>query len=327
MRCLVTGGAGFIGTALTNRLVQEGHHVRVLDDLSAGDPGDLAPEAVFTRGDVRDRPKLWTLLQKVDCVFHLAARVSVPESVLYPREYNDVNVGGTVSLAEAIRDAGVKRIVLASSATVYGPQPTQPVSESAWPHPQAPYAVSKLAAEHYIFALGALNGIETVALRIFNAYGPGQRIPPVHAPVVPHFAKGVLSGASVVVHGDGNQTRDFVYIADVVDALMAAATAANINQRIVNIGSGAETSINTLIAVLGQVTQRQPEIIHNPQESGGITRLVADLSTARQLLGYKPQVSLREGLEHLLVEDDRFVKPLIGQTSWNGRGTPRVSAK
>ena len=129
MRCLVTGGAGFIGTALTNRLVKDGHHVRVLDDLSAGDPAVLHPEAVFTRGDVRDRPKLWTLLQKVDCVFHLAARVSVQESVLYPREYNDVNVGGTVSLAEAIRDAGVKRVVLASSATVYGPQPNQPVSE------------------------------------------------------------------------------------------------------------------------------------------------------------------------------------------------------
>ena len=327
MRCLVTGGAGFIGTALTNRLVQDGHHVRVLDDLSAGDPSGLHPDAVFTRGDVRDRPKLWTLLQKVDCVFHLAARVSVQESVLYPREYNDVNVGGTVSLAEATRDAGVKRIVLASSATVYGPQPTQPVSESAWPHPQVPYAVSKLAAEHYVFALGALDKIETVALRIFNAYGPGQRIPPVHAPVVPHFAKDVLSGASVVVHGDGKQTRDFVYIDDVVDALMAVATASNVNQRTINVGSGEETSINTLIAVLGQVTQRQPEVIHNPQESGGIARLAADLATARQLLGYRPKVSLREGLERLLVEDDRFARPTGAQAPRNGRGTARVSTR
>ncbi len=327
MRCLVTGGAGFIGTALTNRLVQEGHHVRVLDDLSAGDPGRLHPDAVFTRGDVRDRPKLWTLLQKVDCVFHLAARVSVQESILYPREYNDVNVGGTVSLAEATRDAGVKRIVLASSATVYGPQPTQPVSESAWPHPQVPYAVSKLAAEHYIFALGALNGIETVALRIFNAYGPGQRIPPAHAPVVPHFAKGVLTGASVVVHGDGRQTRDFVYIDDVVDALVAAATAPNVNQKTINIGSGDETSINTLIAVLGQVMQRQPEVIYNPQDAGGIARLAADLTEARRLFGYRPQISLKEGLERLLAEDSRFTKPIMGQASWNGRGPARIAAK
>jgi UDP-glucose 4-epimerase len=306
MRCLVTGGAGFIGTALTNQLVQQGHQVRVLDDLSAGDPSGLHPSALFTRGDVRDRPKLWTLLQKVDCVFHLAARVSVQESVLYPREYNDVNVGGTVSLAEAIRDAGVKRVVFASSATVYGPRAGQPVSESSWPDPRVPYAVSKLAAELYLFALGELNGIETVALRIFNAYGPGQRLPPAHAPVVPLFAKSVLTGASLVVHGDGNQTRDFVHIDDVVEALVAAATASGIDRTIINVGSGKETSINDLISVLGQVTQRQPEVIHNPQESGGILRLVANLSRARQLLGYRPQVSLREGLQRLLIEDKRF---------------------
>ena len=143
MRCLITGGAGFIGTALANRLVATGHHVRVLDDLSAGESSLLNPDALFIRGDVRDRPKLWTLLQQVDCVFHLAARVSVSESVLYPRDYNDVNVGGTVSLVEAIRDVGVKRVVFASSATVYGPQQFQPVSEDARPHPLVPYAVQQ----------------------------------------------------------------------------------------------------------------------------------------------------------------------------------------
>lgn len=306
MRCLITGGAGFIGVALANKLVREGCHVRVLDDLSAGDPSGLHPDVLFTRGDVRDRPKLWTLLQKVDCVFHLAARVSVQESVLYPREYNDVNVGGTVSLAEATRDAGVKRLVLASSATVYGPQPYQPVPETAWPHPLVPYAVSKLAAEHYIFALGALNSIETVALRIFNAYGPGQRVPPAHAPVVPLFVKSVLTGASLVVHGDGSQTRDFVYIDDVVNALSAAAHASGINQQVINVGSGEETSINALIRTLGQVTQQQPDIIYNPQQSGGIERQVADLTRARKLLGYQPQVTLREGLTRLLTEDARF---------------------
>ena len=327
MRCLVTGGAGFIGTALANRLVQEGHHVRVLDDLSVGDPGGLHPDALFTRGDVRDRPKLWTLLQKIDCVFHLAARVSVQESELYPREYNDVNVGGTVSLAEATRDAGVKRIVLASSATVYGPQPNQPVPESAWPHPQVPYAVSKLAAEHYIFALGELNHIETVALRIFNAYGPGQRIPPVHAPVIPHFAKNVLSGASVVVHGDGSQTRDFVYIEDVVDALIAASTAPDINRQVINVGSGQETSLSGLITVLGQVIQRQPEVIYNPQQRGGIARLVADLSTARRLLGYRPRVSLTEGLERLLAEDPRFTRRAASQTGEHARTGARAAVQ
>jgi len=306
MRCLVTGGAGFIGVALTNRLILDGHHVRVLDDLSAGDSARLHPDALFTRGDVRDRPKLWTLLQGVDCVFHLAARVAVPESVLYPREYNDVNVGGTVSLTEAIRDAGVKRVVLASSATVYGPQKVQPVRETHRPHPQVPYAVSKLAAEYYIFALGALYGLETVALRIFNAYGPGQRVPPAHAPVVPLFTRNILSGASVVVHGDGRQTRDFVYIDDVVDALVAAATAPNVNQTIINVGSGEETSINTLINTLEKVIGRRPEVLYNQQQSGGLTRLVADLSRARQLLGYRPRVSLLEGLQRLLAEDPLF---------------------
>src|SRR5512133_3092184 len=166
MNFLVTGAAGFLGAALANRLTHEGHLVRGLDDLSTGDPRVLAPEIHFTRGDVNDRPKLWTLLQDIDCVFHLAARVSVPESVLYPREYNDVNVGGTVALMEAIRDAGVKRVVFASSATVYGPQHVQPVNEDCWPHPEAPYAVSKLAAEYYIFGLGELYHVETVALRI-----------------------------------------------------------------------------------------------------------------------------------------------------------------
>lgn len=306
MRVLVTGGAGFIGTALANRLVAEGHHVRVLDDLSAGDPTSLHPEVIFTRGDVRDRPKLWTLLQKVDCVFHLAARVSVQESVLYPREYNDVNVGGTVALTEAIRDAGVERIVFASSATVYGPQPKQPVPESAWPHPQVPYAVSKLAAEHYIFALGELYNIETVALRIFNAYGPGQRVPPVHAPVVPGFLKNVLTGASVVVHGNGRQTRDFVYIEDVTNALIAAAQADKVDGQIINVGSGLETSVDTLIATMGEVTGREPDVIYNEQLGGGLHRLVADLQNARRLLGYQPKVSLQEGLQRLIAEDARF---------------------
>ncbi len=312
MRCLVTGGAGFIGTALANRLVLEGHLVRVIDDLSTADPGRLHPEVIFTRGDVRDRPKLWTLLQKIDCVFHLAARVSVPESVLYPRDYNDVNVGGTVALTEAIRDAGVQRIVLASSATVYGPQPAQPVSESAWPHPQVPYAVSKLAAEHYIFALGGLYGITTVALRIFNAYGQGQRVPPVHAPVIPHFVRSLMSGASLVVHGDGSQTRDFVYIDDVVDALIAAADADNVDRTVINVGSGEETSLEALVNSLAVLTDRRPDVIHNQQLGGGLTRLTADLSLARRLLGYKPRVGLREGLSRLVEEEIKLASQRSG---------------
>src|SRR5689334_3029723 len=182
MQFLITGGAGFLGSALANTLVSQGHSVRVLDDFSAGDPARLVPEISVTRGDVNDIPKLWTLLQGVECVYHLAARVSVPESVLYPRDYNAVNVGGTVSVLEAMRDAGVRRVVLSSSGAVYGEQQRQPLSETQEPDPNSPYAVSKLAAEYYVRTIGSLWGLESVALRVFNAYGPGQPLPAAHAP-------------------------------------------------------------------------------------------------------------------------------------------------
>ncbi len=303
MRVLITGGAGFLGSALARRLVADGHQVRVLDDLSAGDPERLPPQVLFTRGDVRDRPKLWTLLQGIQCVFHLAARVSVAESVAYPREYNDVNVGGTVALMEAMRDVRVRRVVLASSGTVYGDQPKQPVDENMRPNPIAPYAVSKIAAEYYVSTLGALYDIETVILRIFNAYGPGQSIPAAHAPVIPQFLKQALSGGSLVIFGDGLQTRDFVYVDDVVDALIAAAMTPGVNRQIINVGSGQEVSINTLVRIIGEVTGRQLSVLYNEKQSGGVSRLVASLAKAQALLGYQPKVDLYTGLRRLLASD------------------------
>ncbi len=314
MRVLITGGAGFLGSALARRLVADGHQVRVLDDLSAGDSTRLPPEVLFTRGDVRDRPKLWTVLQGVQCVFHLAARVSVAESVAYPREYNDVNVGGTVALMEAMRDVGVRRVVLASSGTVYGDQPHQPVNEDMRPNPLAPYAVSKIAAEYYVFTLGALYGIETVALRIFNAYGPGQPLPPVHAPVIPQFLKQTLNGGSLVIFGDGMQTRDFVYVDDVVEALVAAATAPGVDRQIINVGSGEEVSINTLVRTIAEITHRRPSVLYNEKQSGGVSRLVASLEKARALLNYRPRVDLRTGLQRFLAEDDRLRAYMVEST-------------
>jgi UDP-glucose 4-epimerase len=308
MNFLITGAAGFLGTALANHLTREGHQVRGLDDLSTGDPQSLGPDIHFTRGDVNDRPKLWTLLQEVDCVYHLAARVSVPESVLYPREYNAVNVGGTVSLMEAMRDVGVRRVVFVSSGAIYGDQGEQPLRESMPPNPRSPYAVSKLGAEYYVTTIGDLWNIETVNLRVFNAYGPGQRLPPSHPPVVPYYLRQSLRNGSLVVHGDGSQTRDYVYVDDVVSALVAASTAPNLDGMVINVGSGKETSVRELVRAVLEVTDSKAEVIYNPKTAGGVSRMRADLTLAGQKLNYKPSISLADGLRLTLQRDPRFNK-------------------
>lgn len=306
MRILITGGAGFLGSALSNVLAMDGHEVLVLDDLSAGDPTRLDARVLLHRGNITDRPKLWTLLQGIDCVYHLAARVLVAESILYPKDYNEINVGGTVILLEALRDVGVPRIVLTSSGAIYGDQVQQPVAETTPPNPQSPYAVSKLAAEHYVHTIGRLAGIVTIALRIFNAYGPAQPLLHAHSPVVPRFMHQALGGGSLVISGDGTQTRDFVYVEDAVSAMVAALTARNIDGRTLNVGSGVETSMNDLAQHILALTGSNSNIIHSQAQSGGVSRLQADITLARQLLGYQPQVSLQEGLVRTLTEDSRF---------------------
>jgi UDP-glucose 4-epimerase len=306
MNFLVTGAAGFLGSALANRLAREGHQVRGLDDLSAGDPQRLEADVLFTRGDVVDRPKLWTLLQDVDCVYHLAARVSVPESVLYPREYNAVNVGGTVSVMEAMRDVGVKRVVLISSGAVYGDQPEQPMREDAVPNPRSPYAVSKLAAEFYVRTIGSLWGIETVALRVFNAYGPGQPIPAAHPPVVPHFLRQAVRGGTLVIHGRGDHTRDFVYLDDVVEAMVAAATVPTIDRRVINVGSGIPTTIRALAQQVLEVVGSKAEWLYKETQAAGTDSMCADLTLATQKLGFSPHIRLEEGLRRMIARDPRF---------------------
>jgi len=306
MNFLITGAAGFLGSSLANLLAREGHQVRGIDDLSTGDPQALSPDVHFTRGDMNDRPKLWTLLQEVDCVYHLAARVSVPESILYPREYNAVNVGGTVSLMEAMRDVGVRRVVFGSSGAIYGTQDIQPLTEGQTPRPNSPYAVSKLAAEYYIRTIGGLWGIETVSLRIFNAYGPGQHLPASNPPVVPYFLRQAVRNGTLVINGNGKQTRDYVYVDDVISAMVAAATAPNLNGLVINIGSGKETSIRALANLVLRVTGSQTNIISSAQASGGVSRLCADLSLAAQKLNYKPSISLEDGLRLSLQRDVRF---------------------
>ncbi|MCE7905831.1 MAG: NAD-dependent epimerase/dehydratase family protein [Anaerolineae bacterium CFX3] len=306
MNFLITGAAGFLGSSLANQLAREGHQVRGLDDLSTGDPQALAPDVHFTRGDVNDRPKLWTLLQDVDVVYHLAARVSVQESILYPRDYNAVNVGGTVSLMEAIRDVGVKRVVLASSGAVYGDMGEQPLRENMVPNPRSPYAVSKIAAEHYVRTIGNLWEIETVSLRIFNAYGPGQRLPASHPPVIPHYLRQAQRGGTLIAHGDGTQTRDYVYVDDAVSAMVAASTAPNVNGLVINIGSGTETSIRDLIKSALEATGSKANVVYNAKISGGVSRMRADLTLAQEKLRFQPSIKLEDGLRLTLQRDSRF---------------------
>ena len=306
MRILVTGGAGFLGAALANRLAAEGHSVLVLDDLSNGDATRLDSRISFTKGDVDSVPLLWSLLQDVDCVYHLAARVSVPQSILYPREYTRVNVGGAVSLMEAMRDTGAGRVVFTSSGAVYGRQARQPVSEDDTPHPDTPYAVSKLSAEQYIHTIGELWGLETVALRIFNAFGPGQSLPVSHAPVVPRFLQQAMTGGSIIIFGDGKQTRDYVYVDDAVNALVAALTAEGINRTVINVGSGRETSVIDLVSNIERVTGRPINIITNAQKGGGVPRLQANIERARKLLSFRPAIDLETGLRLTLERDPRF---------------------
>ena len=308
MRYLVTGGAGFLGTALSNRLARQGHEVLVIDDASAGDPSQLLPEVQFVRGDINDKALLWTLLPGVDCVFHLAAKVSVPESQLYPRDYDTVNVGGTVTLMEAIRDMKVRRVVLASSGAIYGEQDQIPFKESAEVHPLSVYAVSKLAAEYYVRTIAAQCGVEAVCLRIFNAYGPGQRVPNAHPPVIANFLKHALTNGSIVVHGDGSQTRDYVYVDDVVNALVTSATAKGIDQEIINVGSGVETSVKELVRLIVQVTETKPEEIYNPHKNGGVSRMAADISKAYAKLNYLPLIPLETGLRLTIERDPQLRK-------------------
>lgn len=306
MRFLVTGGAGFLGATLANRLVADGHDVIVLDDLSNGEARHLATAVTFHHQDVDSIPRLWSLLQGVDCVYHLAARVSVAQSILHPRDYTRVNVGGTVGLMEAMRDTGVRRVVFTSSGAIYGNQPRQPVHEDDLPRPDSPYAVSKWAAEQYIHTIGGLWDIETVALRIFNAYGPWQSLPLSHAPVVPRFLQQALTGGSLVIFGDGSQTRDYVYVPDVVEAMVRAATAVNVNRQIINIGSGVETSLNDLVDEIARATGRSVSRLYNESKSGGVPRLVADIGRAEALLGYRPTTTLPTGLRLTLQQDERF---------------------
>jgi UDP-glucose 4-epimerase len=207
---------------------------------------------------------------------------------------------------EAMRDVGVRRVVLASSGAVYGDAGEAPLIETAAPSPRSPYAVSKIAAEFYVRTIGLLWGMETLSLRIFNAYGPGQHLPASHPPVVPYFLRQALRGGSLVVHGDGSQTRDYVYVDDVVSAMVAASTAPGVSGLVINVGSGVETSVRDLVKLVLEVTGAKPEVLYNAQSSGGVSRMAADVRASREKLNFAPSIKLEDGLRLTLQRDPRF---------------------
>jgi nucleoside-diphosphate-sugar epimerase len=298
MRVLVTGGAGFIGSHLVDGLVTGGAEVVVLDDLSTGYRENVHRDARFVEGDVVDPEAVARAVAGCELVFHHAAHRAVFRSVERPIETDRANVGGTLTVLQAARDAGVRRMVSASSSSVYGGAEIVPTPEGAPLVPRSPYAVSKLAGEHYARVFWELFGLETVVLRYFNVYGPRQRPDSQYAAVIPLFIDALRNGRRPEVHGDGAQTRDFTYVSDVVHANLRAAEAPaeRCAGRAFNIAGGKPHSLIDLLALLGQILGTSVEPVHRATRAGDIRHSFADCSAAATDLGHDPTVPFDEGL-------------------------------
>jgi nucleoside-diphosphate-sugar epimerase len=299
MRAIVTGGAGFIGSHLCRRLVAEGHEVVAVDDLSDGKLENLAdvPTVRFEQADLRDGKAVAAAASGCEVVFHQGAMRSVPRSIEQPERTTDVNVRGTLNVLLAARDQGAV-VVFASSSSVYGDQQTFPLQEDMAPQLRSPYAASKLAGEAYCRAWWLSFGVPTVSLRYFNVYGPGQDPANEYAAVVPRFVMACLDGTRPEVHGDGDQSRDFTFIDDIVEANLLAGRAPEGGRgRVLNIGGGREpTSVNRILEIVADLTDADPEPVHTPPRQGDVRRTEADISLARRLIGYEPSVDIEEGL-------------------------------
>jgi nucleoside-diphosphate-sugar epimerase len=300
MKTLVTGGAGFIGSHLVGRLVAEGHGVVVFDNLVTGRLENLAPwrDAIeFVRGDLRDPEALAVASRGAEVVYHQAALGSVVRSVEDPREVMDVNVTGTLNVLLAARDAGVRRVVFASSSSVYGDTPTLPKTESMPTNPRSPYAASKVSGEALVAAFQAAYGLEGVVFRYFNVYGERQSARSLYAAVVPRFVDEMSAGRAPVVYGDGEQTRDFTYVGDVVDALLlAAGSGPEALLGPINLGAGGRVSILDLARRIGEEVRFGGRPVHEAARPGDVRHSLADIARARQALGWTPRTPLAEGI-------------------------------
>lgn len=305
--CLVTGGAGFIGSHLVEALLALGHSVRVLDNLTTGRLENLAAASEkieFVRGDVQDESLVRQAAQGTNFVFHLAAMVSVPQSMVEPKQAELINAVGTLNVLLAARSAGVQRVVLSSTCAIYGDAPALPKTEEMWPEPKSPYAVSKLAAEMYCRLFQEGYDVETTVLRYFNVFGPRQDPSSPYSGVVSIFVDRLLQGIAPTIFGDGEQTRDFIYVGDVVRANILAAITPGAAGQTVNIGTGRPVSINELFKVLSRVLNRPLEPVYGPAREGDIIHSYSDPARAGRLLGWNAEVSLEKGLERLAASLD-----------------------
>ena len=295
---LITGGAGFVGGHIADALVAD-NDVRILDDLSTGDRETVPQDAELIEGDIRDGDALDAAMEGVDVVFHQAALVSVARSIEEPTRSNRINAAATVELLERAREEDA-RVVAASSAAIYGDPESVPVSEEDRKTPSSPYAIDKLSLDHYVRTYADLYDLDTVALRYFNIYGPGQQAGD-YSGVISVFLDQARSGEPITVHGDGEQTRDFVHISDVVDANLAAATTEHTG-RAYNVGTGSSTSIRELAETIRDVVGSDSEIVHTDPRPGDVRHSCADISRAREELGFDPTTSLEDGLATLVEE-------------------------
>jgi UDP-glucose 4-epimerase len=308
MRALVTGGAGFIGSNLVRALLERGDEVRVLDNFSTGFRGNLAEltdEIEIVEGDLRSYERVHAAVRGVEVVFHQGALPSVPRSVQDPLTTTAVNVEGTLNVLLAARDEGVRRVVNASSSSVYGNGGTLPRTEDQAPDPISPYAVAKLAAERFCTSFSRVYEIETVSLRYFNVFGPRQDPNSQYAAVVPRFIQAVADGRAVEIHGDGEQSRDFTFIGNVVDANLRAADAAGASGAILNVATGTSETVNALAETIGRLVGRPVEKRFEATRAADVRDSWADLSRTQATIGYAPRVDFEEGLR-------RTIESLLG---------------